>query len=182
MSAIQLSSIEYYSKAREALQKAHPQLNPFAIPDVEKVVINCGVGRFEKAQHEKIAEHLEKLSGQKPKLIKARKSIASFKLRQGETNGYQVTLRRDKVKDFLLHLIYLALPRTRDFRGIPAKSWDKNMKTYTLGIPNASIFPVIGFDIPFQFGIQVSVVFKNPSEYNQELLQALKFPFQKESK
>jgi len=180
MSAIQLSSIEYYQKARETVKNTHPTLNTFAVPDVEKVVVNVGVGRFENVQREKIAEYLLKLTGQKPKVIKAKKSISTFKLRKGEVNGYQVTLRQDKVKDFLLQLVYIALPRTRDFRGIPSNSWDKNQRTYTVGIPNASIFPVVGFDVPFQFGLQVTVVFRLGSPINIELLNALKFPFKKE--
>jgi len=182
MSAIQLSSIEYYNNARAALKNDHQELNPFAIPAIDKIVLNIGVGKFENSQREKMAEYLQKITGQKAKVIKSRKSIASFKLRKGEINGYQVTLRQTKAKDFLLGLVYLALPRTRDFRGVSSQSWDKNFRTYTLGIPNASIFPIIGFDIPFQFGLQVSIVFSQPTKLNYELLTQLKFPFEKTDK
>jgi large subunit ribosomal protein L5 len=120
---------------------------------------------------------LEKLTGQLPKMVQTGKSIAGFKIRKGDVNSAMVTLRGKKMLDFLLLLVYIALPRTKDFRGVKRDAFDKQYRTYNLGIPNASIFPQIGFDSSVQFGLQINIVFKQPGENNKLLLEKLNFPF-----
>jgi large subunit ribosomal protein L5 len=83
------------------------------------------------------------------------------------------------MNDFLVNLVYIALPRTRDFRGISSTSFDRNFKSYSLGIQNSSIFPVIGFDSSVNFGMQINIVFKTGSENNKKFLENLNFPFKK---
>jgi large subunit ribosomal protein L5 len=179
MTALKLTSNDYKTKAIEALVESFPGLNRFALPVLDKISINVGVGKFESKEKDDIANYLEKLTGQKPKEVKSKKSIAGFKLRKGDTIGYVVTLRGRKIYDFLLHLIYIALPRSRDFKGISQAAFDKNYSTYSLGIETASIFPVIGFDSSVNFGMQINIVFKTGSKNNLTFLQNLNFPFKK---
>jgi len=89
------------------------------------------------------------------------------------------TLRGEKMKSFLMQLVYIALPRTRDFRGISESSFNKDFSCYSLGIKTASIFPTIGFDVSVNFGMQINIVFQNGSKYNLELLKFLNLPFNK---
>ena len=83
------------------------------------------------------------------------------------------------MQDFILNLVYVALPRSRDFKGIKDTSFDSKARSYSLGLPSATIFPIIGFDIPVKFGMQINVVFKNDGIENKQLLQKLNFPFKK---
>lgn len=179
MSSIVLSTVEYFIKAEKELVKTQKLTNPFTFPKIEKISLNAGVGRMDNAQKNQVAELMEKLTGQKAKKVKTKKSIASFKLRKGDIVGITVTLRGQKAKDFLLNLIYLALPRTRDFRGIKLQAFDQNYKSYSLGVEDAGIFPVIGFD-SLSFGLQINIVFKQATEQNKEFLKYLNFPFQKQ--
>lgn len=179
MSAIKLSSTEYFTKAEDAVKAELKDTNVMALPQIEKVVINTGVGKFEKSAKDEIKNYLEKLTGQVIKENYARKSEAGFKLRKGDLNALMVTLRGQKMKDLVFSMIYLALPRTKDFKGISADAWDTNMSTFSVGIPNAAIFPQIGFGSKINFGLQVSVVFKQPGENNKLLLEKLQFPFKK---
>jgi large subunit ribosomal protein L5 len=174
-----LTATDYYFGALEKVKQELPAVNPFALPKIEKIVINVGVGKLDNKQRLEVIDYLEKLTGQKPKVVKAKKSISGFKLRAGEINGVMVTLRGKKMLDFLLLLIYIALPRTRDFRGLSRSSFDEQYISYNIGIPNASIFPQIGFDSSVQFGMQVVIVFKTPGKNNLLLLQKLNFPFSK---
>ncbi len=134
----------YMSEVRKKLQDEFKITNPMALPKIEKVVINMGMG--EAIQNAKIldtaVEELATISGQKPVVTKAKKSIASFKLREGQSIGTMVTLRGDKMYEFLDRLINIALPRVRDFRGVPAKSFD-GRGNYTLGVRDHLIFPEI---------------------------------------
>lgn len=172
-----LSAQTYYTTARENLRARLPGVNLFALPQIEKIVLNTGIGRFENKERQEIVDYLERLTGQIPKVVRTNKSIASFKVRKGHDNGVMVTLRGKKMLDFLLLLIYIALPRTRDFRGLKRGAFDKNFRTYSIGIPSASIFPQIGFDASVQFGLQVNIVFKHPDQNNRLLLEELRFPF-----
>jgi len=139
---------EHYLKVvREALTKEFSYKNTFEIPKLDKIVINMGVGEA-TADSKKIniaVEELKAISGQKPVITKARKSIATFKLREGMAIGCKVTLRRQHMYEFLDRLVNIALPRVRDFRGVSGKSFD-GRGNYTLGLKEQLVFPEIDYD------------------------------------
>ena len=139
---------DYYEKTiKPGLIKEMGYKNPFQVPRLEKIIINMGLG--EAAQDSRKAqgalEELALIAGQKPILTKAKKSIATFKLREGMNIGAKVTLRRDKMYEFLDRLVNIAMPRVRDFRGISPKSFD-GRGNYSLGIKEHIIFPEINYD------------------------------------
>jgi large subunit ribosomal protein L5 len=169
----------YIHEALDSLQTKVKAKSRFHITNIEKISINTGVGKYETKQQVEIAQYLEQLTGQKPKQVASKVSVAGFKLRKGQTVGYTVTLRGKKMQDFLLMLTYLALPRSRDFRGTKNNSFDNTNKTYSLGIPNAGIFPVIGFDTTLNFGLQVNITFTQAGIQNKQLLEELHFPLKK---
>lgn len=174
---------ELYSKeVRKKLQDEFQIKNPMAVPKVEKVVLNMGVG--EAIQNAKVldtaVEELATITGQKPVVTKAKKSIASFKLREGQSIGTMVTLRGDKMYEFLDRLINIALPRVRDFRGVPAKSFD-GRGNYTLGVRDHLIFPEIDagkVDKAKGMNITIVTTAKN-DEQARFLLRELGMPFGK---
>lgn len=133
--------------------------NALEAPRIEKVVVGVGVGRVsDKNQRELIQDRLAKITGQKPAARGAKKSIASFKLREGDVIGYQVTLRGPRMLHFLDKLIHVALPRTRDFRGLKASAVDE-MGNYTLGIKEHTIFPEASDeDLRNVFGLGITIV------------------------
>ena len=137
---------KYLSEIRPAIAKELGITNPMAIPRLEKIVINMGLG--EATQNVKIMDplvaDLSSISGQKPVITKAKKSIAAFKLREGMPIGAMVTLRGDKMYEFLDRLISIALPRVRDFRGVSSKSFD-GRGNYTLGLRDQLIFAEIDY-------------------------------------
>ena len=139
---------EHYKKVvREALMKEFSYKNAFEVPKLDKIVINMGVGEA-TADSKKInvaVEELRAISGQKPVVTKARKSIATFKLREGMAIGCKVTLRRQHMYEFLDRLVNIALPRVRDFRGVSGKSFD-GRGNYTLGLKEQLVFPEIDYD------------------------------------
>jgi large subunit ribosomal protein L5 len=172
---------EKYSKeVRKKLQDEFGIKNPMAIPKVEKVVLNMGVG--EAISNIKVLDNavdeLATITGQKPVVTKAKKSIASFKLREGQSIGTRVTLRGEKMYEFLDRLINIALPRVRDFRGVPTKSFD-GRGNYTLGIRDHVIFPEIDVaKIDKSKGMNITIVTtaKN-DEQARFLLRELGMPF-----
>lgn len=133
--------------------------NVMAAPKLVKIVVSSGTGKAkDKARNKLVEERLAKITGQKPSARAARKSIASFKLREGEIIGYQVTLRGARMWQFLDKLIHIALPRTRDFRGLSPTSVD-DMGNYTIGIRENSIFPEMSEeDLKDIFGLSVTLV------------------------
>jgi len=170
-------------------KQIHPQLmkdleigNKYQIPKVTKVVINMSVG--EATQDAKklqfAVDDLTAIAGQKPIITKAKKSIAGFKLREGMNIGAKVTLRKDKMYEFLDRLINIALPRVRDFRGLSQKSFD-GKGNYSLGIKEQIVFPEINYDKVDKIrGMDVTVC--TTAKTDQEalaLLTALNFPFTK---
>lgn len=183
MAAIQLTAHDYYTNALQAAAK-ELKANVFSAPRITKVVVSVGIGKFkgEKTQQDEIIDLVEKLTGQIPRKIYSKDAISGFKLRAGELVGLQVTLRGKKAHDFLLNLIYLALPRTKDFKGIKATAWDNNYASYSVGIPDASIFPQVGFNTKVSFGLQANICFARGDKNNVVLLNKLNFPFQKPSK
>ena len=154
--------------------------NPMAIPRVEKVVINMGMG--EAIANAKIldtaADEVRSITGQKPVITRAKKSIASFKLRQGMPIGVMVTLRGDRMYEFLDRLVSIALPRVRDFRGVSPKAFD-GRGNYTLGVREQLIFPEIDFNrVDKTRGMNISIVTTaRTDEQARSLLKALGMPF-----
>ena len=150
----------YTNEAIPALKKEFGYTNPMQVPRIEKVVLNVGLG--EAVSNAKLIEvvcnEIGAITGQKPVVTKARKSIASFKLRQGMPIGVTVTLRRDRMYEFLDRLMNIALPRVRDFRGVSSKAFD-GKGNYTLGIKEHIIFPEIAIDkIEKVYGMNICVV------------------------
>jgi large subunit ribosomal protein L5 len=174
---------EHYTKeVRKRLQDEFKIKNPMAVPKVEKVVINMGLG--EAISNAKIldaaVDELGQITGQKPVITKAKKSIASFKLREGQSIGTMVTLRGEKMYEFLDRLISTALPRVRDFRGVPTRSFD-GRGNYTLGIRDHLIFPEIDITkVDKSKGMNITIVTtaKN-DEQARFLLRELGMPFGK---
>ncbi len=148
------------------------------VPKITKVVLNVGVGKYVKDEKmlEKIEKDLALLAGQKPVPTVAKKSIASFKIREGMKIGYKITLRKSKMYDFIDRLISIALPRTRDFRGLDKKSFEKGV--FNLGIPEQSIFPEIHYEsLKDVFGLELSVITNAKSKEEAiELLKLIGFP------
>lgn len=159
--------------------------SPMAVPRIEKVVVNTGFGKMaanalgEEARklQEAIAADLAAICGQKPVFTRAKKAISSFKVRKGQIVGARVTLRRKRMYDFLERLIYIALPRSRDFRGIPSSSVDKS-GNLTVGIKEHLVFPeILPENTRYVFGLEVTVTTtaKNREE-GLELLKLMGFP------
>ena len=156
--------------------------NNLAVPRLEKIVVNMGVG--EALQDIKILERameeLSTITGQRPILRRAKKAISNFKIREGSPIGCKVTLRRAMMYEFMDRLINVAIPRIRDFRGVSADSFDKAFN-YTLGLTEQNIFPEIEYDrITRTQGMDITFVIKNSKtkEQAQELLKLFGMPFQ----
>jgi len=175
---------KYQKEAVPALFKAFGYKNVMQVPRVEKVVLNIGLG--EAMDNPKALEaamgDLTTVSGQKPVMTKARKSIANFKLREGRIIGTKVTLRGDKMWAFLDRLINASLPRVRDFRGVSPEAFD-GRGNYTLGLKDQLIFPEIEYDkIDKLRGMEITVVTTAQSDdHARLLLQLLGMPFRKEA-
>jgi len=139
---------EHYIKTvREALTKEFSYKNAFEVPKLDKIVINMGVGEAvnDRKAVDGAAAELAAITGQKPVVIKSRKSIATFKLREGMAIGTKVTLRRDRMYEFVDRLINIALPRVRDFRGLNGKSFD-GRGNFAMGLKEQIVFPEIDYD------------------------------------
>lgn len=171
---------KYKNEIAGALAKEFDIKNPMAIPRITKVIVNMGLG--EASGNSKIldvaTDELKAITGQKPVITKAKKSIAAFKLRQGMSIGTMVTLRGDRMYEFLDRLISVALPRVRDFRGISGKAFD-GRGNYTLGIREQLIFPEIDFNkVDKTRGMNISIVTTAANdEQARSLLKALGMPF-----
>lgn len=151
-------SKEKQASAFETLKGAFGYTNVFASPRLVKIVVSSGVGKADKNRKALVEDRLAKISGQKASARAAKQSIAQFKLRQGEIVGYQVTLRGARMNDFLDKLIHIALPRTRDFRGLNASAID-DMGNLTIGIKDHTIFPeTADEDLKDVFGVAVTLV------------------------
>ena len=170
----------YRSEIAPALTEQFEYVNPMQVPRLLKVVINKGIG--EASQNKKILddtlEELRKITGQQPTVRSARKSISNFKLREGMPVGAAVTLRGDKMWEFVDRLITLALPRVRDFRGVPDRSFD-GRGNYTLGVKEQIIFPEIDIDsTPRISGLDITfVTTADTDEEAFALLKAFGMPF-----
>jgi large subunit ribosomal protein L5 len=173
---------KYTKEVIPKLSKEFGYTNHMQVPRLEKVVINMGLG--EAASNSKAIDagvkDLTAIAGQKPVLNKARKSIATFKLRQGQPIGTSVTLRGNRMYDFLSKLIYIALPRIRDFRGLSNKSFD-GRGNFSVGIKEQLIFPEINYEhVDSVRGMDISIVTTASSDQEgKALLEALGMPFKK---
>ena len=138
---------QYEKVVRPALMSEFNYTNPMQVPRLEKIVINMGVGKATQDSKKLTVavNELAAIAGQKPVVTKARKSIATFKLREGMNIGAKVTLRRERMYEFLDRLITIALPRVRDFRGVSPKSFDRR-RNYALGLKEQIVFPEIDYD------------------------------------
>ena len=171
---------KYDEEVKAALKEKFGYKNDMMIPKLHKIVLNMGVG--EASHNSKIADaiqaQLTKIAGQKAVITKAKQSISSFKLREGMPVGCMVTLRGERMYDFLQKLICVVLPRIRDFRGISSKSFD-GRGNYTLGLKEQTLFPEISYDeVDLVKGMNISVITTaNTDEEARELLRQLGMPF-----
>lgn len=173
---------EYKDDIISRLNEQFEYDNIMAVPKLKKIVINCGVG--EAVENEKrldtVVDNVAKIAGQQPVTTKAKKSISNFKTREGLPIGCKVTLRKKKMYEFLDRLINLALPRARDFQGVPDRSFD-GRGNYTLGIKEHTIFPEINTDEVDEIH-GMDVTFVTSAETDEEayaLLEEFGMPFQK---
>jgi large subunit ribosomal protein L5 len=175
--------VKYQDEIRGALKTQLGVANPMQVPRLEKIVINMGVGKATQQPSllEGAVADLTKLSGQKPIITKARESIANFKLRENQSIGCKVTLRGDRMWEFLDRLISVAIPRIRDFRGLPAHSWD-GRGNYTFGLNDQTVFPEIDYDkIDASRGMDITIVTTAVNnEQGKALLDAFGFPFKRD--
>jgi large subunit ribosomal protein L5 len=172
----------YEEQIRPNLAKELGRDNPHSLPKLEKIVISMGVGKAMQDRKilEEAVDHLQTLSGQKPVISKARRSVSNFKLREGAEIGCAVTLRRGRMYEFLDRLIALVLPRVRDFRGLNPKAFD-GRGNYSLGLTEQAVFPEINADkIKHIQGMNIAIV--TSARNNDEgrlLLQEFGMPFKK---
>ncbi len=172
---------KYNDEVRPALQAKLGLKNVMEIPKLTKIVISTGIGsKMEKDAFAEARTHITALAGQAPVVCKSRKNIANFKLRAGQSVGLMVTLRGDRMYQFLDRLVHNAFPRIRDFRGIPKKGFD-HVGNYNLGVPDVSIFTEIDLDkIKYPLGINVTFVTTAKTDAAaKELLAMMDFPFAK---
>jgi len=175
---------KYQKVAVPGLKAEFKYTNPHQVPRIVKIVVSAGVGRaVSDSKHlDAVAETLAKVTAQHPVITIARKSIASFKLREGNQVGTTVTLRGERAEEFIDLLVGVVLPRIRDFRGISDTAFDSH-GNYSLGLPDHGIFPQIPFeDIGTAHGMQVNIVTtaKTAAE-SKKLLQLMGFPFRKDA-
>lgn len=173
---------KYEKELLPALAEKLGRTNPHALPRLQKIVINMGVGSSitDKKHLEDATKALTQISGQKPAVTRARKSIAGFKLREGMLIGCKVTLRGTRMYEFLDRLVSLAIPRVRDFRGLNPKSFDGN-GNYSMGLSEQLVFPELNPDKFLRTqGMDITMVItgKNDAE-SYELLEGLGMPFRK---
>ena len=156
--------------------------NVMQVPRIEKITLNMGVGEAvaDRKVVEKAVEDMERIAGQKPTVCKARKSVAAFKLRDGMAIGCKVTLRRERMYEFLDRLITIAIPRVRDFRGLNPKSFD-GRGNYSMGVQEQIICPEIDYDkIDSIRGMDITITTSAANdEQGKALLEAFNFPFKK---
>ena len=185
MSTIQKPRLKekYQTEIRQLLLSNLGKTNIMEVPKVSKIVVNMGVGEAvtRSAALEGAIDDLAVIPGQRPMITRAKKSIAGFKLREGNAIGAKVTLRGDRMYEFLDRLINLAIPRVRDFRGLSLKSFDGN-GNYTFGVTEQLIFPEIQYDkIDSTRGMDITIVTTaNTDQEGRALLDSFSFPFRTE--
>lgn len=163
--------------------------NPMAMPKIEKITINVNMGRhldgtkLPPKVKTTVLDTLTKISGQKPIMLRAKKSVANFKVREGYETAAMVTMRRERMWSFLDRLINLATPRIKDFRGLPERAFDRR-GSYSFGLTEQGLFPEIDMTTAeFTHGMNINVTFKNSSpEMSKFVLEEMGFPFRKPEK
>lgn len=171
---------KYYREIVSRLMKEYDYENPLEVPRIEKVVINMGVGegKDDIKALERASEELAQITGQKPVIRRAKKSVAAFKLRKGDPIGVMVTLRKDYMYEFLDRFINIAVPRIKDFRGFSSKSFD-GRGNYTIGIKEQIIFPEVKYEKVEKIrGMNITIVTTAKTDAEaRSLLKAFGFPF-----
>jgi large subunit ribosomal protein L5 len=174
--------VRYEAEIKQALLTQLGLANPMQVPKLEKIVVNMGVGRATQQPSllDGAVSDLTALSGQKPLVTKSRDAIANFKLREEQAIGCKVTLRGDRMWEFFDRLLSIAIPRIRDFRGLPVNSWD-GRGNYTFGLADQIVFPEIDYDkIDATRGMDITIVTSAVSnEQGRALLDAFGFPFKR---
>jgi large subunit ribosomal protein L5 len=175
--------VKYREELRQRLQDSLALPNVMQVPGLEKIVLNCGVGKATQQASllDGAVTDLTLITGQKPLVTKARRSIAAFKLREGNSIGAMVTLRGDRMWEFFDRLISVTIPRIRDFRGLPANAFD-GRGNYTFGVNEQLIFPEIDYDqIDAVRGMNITIVTTaRDNAGGRALLDAFGFPFRRE--
>lgn len=176
---------EYNSKIAAELKKELGLANAHQVPKLEKITLNIGLGKAKDDKHmfEVASNTLTKITGQKPVETVAKLSIANFKLREGNRIGLKVTLRGDKMYEFLDRLVTIVLPRLRDFHGVSSKAFDRQ-GNYSFGLTDQSVFPELTFEeTTTAHGLQAVFTIDSQSpEHSKALLQKFGMPFEKEAK
>src|SRR6188508_1718149 len=170
---------KYVSEVRPALQEKRGYKNVHQIPRLEKIVVNMGISAsLEKSAIDDAAKDLSAITGRKPVISKSKRSVANFKLREGQPIGCRVTLRRDAMYEFFDRLVATTLPRIRDFRGLSTRSFD-GRGNYSLGITDQTIFPEIELDkIKRTQGMDITIVTSAQTDEEAfDLLKMMGFPF-----
>ena len=176
----------FHTESRPSLQQELGLRNVMEVPRLEKIVLNCGVGAASQPGGQSLLDgaiaDLTVITGQKPVITRAKKSIATFKLREGMPIGVKVTLRGDRMWEFFDRLVSLAIPRIRDFRGMSPDSFD-GRGNYTLGVNEQLIFPEIDYDkIDTVRGMDITIVTSGSTDgEGRALLRALGFPFRRDT-
>jgi large subunit ribosomal protein L5 len=177
----------FRDKVVPGLKEKFGHKNFLAVPRLEKIVISMGVGKLatsgEKGKIEQAEKELGVIAGQRPVRCKAKKSVANFKVREGQETGLKVTLRGSRMYEFLDRLITLAIPRVRDFRGLSPDAFDKN-GNFNFGFTEQTVFPEVnGAEVTFQQGLNITMVTTAPNaEQGRELLRQFGFPFRTDEK
>ncbi len=178
--------LAFTERAIPHLQKEFGIENANALPRLAKIVINVGVGKQLENQKLKpeirdtVISTLTKISGQKPIMVLAKKSVSNFKVREGAPSGFMVTLRRDRMWSFLERLVHVAMPRIKDFRGVSARNFDK-AGNYSVGLTEQAVWPEINMaEVNYSHGMNINIVFSrsNP-KMSRALLAELGMPFEK---
>ena len=177
--------IQYEKEIKENLQKKFSMKNKYMVPKIIKIVLNMGLGAdaSDKKKVQNCIEDMSLISGQLPVITKFKKSISNFKTRKGATAGVKVTLRRNRMYEFVDRLVNIALPRIKDFEGLSAKGLD-DFGNYSIGIKEHIIFPEINFDKVDRIrGMDITIVTNGQDKkHTLALLEAMNFPFSKKDK
>ena len=174
--------VRYQTAVRDQLKSELGKKNVMQVPTIEKIVVNMGVGKATQQPSllEGAVADMTRITGQKPKVTKSRDSIANFKLRENQAIGCKVTLRGDRMWEFFDRLLAVAIPRIRDFRGLPPHSWD-GRGNYTFGLADQTVFPEIDYDkIDAPRGMDITIVTTAATDADgRALLDAFGFPFKR---
>ncbi len=178
-------SVIYKKEIAGALKKELNYSNNFEVPIIQKVVVSTGIGDFkeDKKAIEKISEEFSRITGQKAKINLSRKAVSAFKLRIGQPVGLTVTLRGERMYDFINRLVNVALPRVRDFRGLSLTSFDQQ-GNYSIGLKDYTIFPEVKYEeVTSSFGLEINIKIRAKAKEDAKLLLSkLGFPFKKGNK